>query len=225
VRQGVRLPKEGGRVISETPIAPAQSESIAAPGDAKIAPVLIIDQREKTPLPFSRLTSRPGTLLAADYSISGAETLFGVERKTIPDLVTCCTSERERFERELVRLRGFKFRRLVIIGSETDILRGNFRSLANPRAILATLYCFEIRYDLPFVFLPTPELAGPGRAMGDLVRSGSQKSRNPFRGGIQINGGRPPLRRSPAKIRFNIFPRSLQGRNPLELAVAKRRRP
>jgi ERCC4-type nuclease len=111
-------------------------------------------------LPFSQLATKPGTLLSGDYSIAGAEELFVVERKSIADLVMSCTSERERFERELHRLRGFRFKRLVIVGSEADILHGNFRSLANPRAILATLYCFEIRYDLPFVFLPTPELAG-----------------------------------------------------------------
>jgi hypothetical protein len=99
-------------------------------------------------------------LIAADYSIAGAETLFGIERKTIPDLITCCTTERERFERELVKLRGFRFRRLVVVGLEADILHGNFRSLANPKAIMATLYCFEIRYDLPFQFCATPEIAG-----------------------------------------------------------------
>jgi ERCC4-type nuclease len=98
-------------------------------------------------------------LIAADYSIAGAETLFGIERKTIPDLITSCTSERERFERELVRLRSFRFRRLVIVGSESDILHGNFRSLANPKAVIATLHCFEVRYDLPFQFCATPEIA------------------------------------------------------------------
>jgi ERCC4-type nuclease len=125
-----------------------------------LAPVLVVDSREQAPLPFSRLATRPGTLLAGDYSIAGAETLFSCERKTVPDFVTCCTSERERFERELVRLRGYRFKRLVIIGSETDIVHGNFRSLANPKAVLATLYCFEIRYDLPVVFCATPEIAG-----------------------------------------------------------------
>jgi ERCC4-type nuclease len=122
--------------------------------------VLVIDSREQAPLLFSRLVTRPGTLFSGDYSIAGAEELFAVERKSIADLVMSCTSERERFERELHRLRGFRFKRLVIIGSEIDISRGNFRSLANPKAIMAPLYCFEIRYDLPFRFCATPEIAG-----------------------------------------------------------------
>jgi ERCC4-type nuclease len=126
---------------------------------ANPAPVLVIDTREQVPLPFSQLATKPGTLLSGDYSIAGAEELFAVEKKSIPDLVMSCTSERERFERELHRLRGFRFKRLVIIGSETDIKCGNFRSLANPKAIIATLYCFEIRYDLPFLFFETAELA------------------------------------------------------------------
>jgi len=132
----------------------------ARPAGSQVLPIVVIDRREQAPLPFSQLAPRLGTLYSGDYSILGAEELFAVEKKSIPDLVTSCTSERERFERELHRLRGFRFKRLVIVGSEADILHGNFRSLANPRAILATLYCFEIRYDLPFVFLPTPELAG-----------------------------------------------------------------
>ena len=124
------------------------------------APVLIIDQREKDQLPFHRLATRPGTLYSGDYSILGAEELFAVERKTVPDLVSCCCGERDRFKHELHRLRGYRFKRLVIIGSEADILQGNFRSLANPKAILATLHCFEVRYDLPVVFCETPEIAG-----------------------------------------------------------------
>jgi hypothetical protein len=68
--------------------------------------------------------------------------------------------ERERFKRELFRLRGLRFKRLLIIGSEEDILRGNFRSNISPKAVLATLYAFEIRYDLPFQFCATPGIAG-----------------------------------------------------------------
>jgi ERCC4-type nuclease len=140
--------------------SPSGSPKTRLAASVAALPVLIIDRREQAPLPFSQLATRPGTLNAEDYSIAGAETLFGIERKTIADLITSCTSDRERFERELVRLRGFKFRRLVIVGSEADIIHGNFRSLANPKAVIATLHCFEIRYDLPVVFCVTPELAG-----------------------------------------------------------------
>src|SRR4051812_38970342 len=92
-------------------------------------PVIVVDTREQTPLLFSRLSSTTGTLATGDYSIAGAEELFSVERKTIGDLVSCCTGpRRERFERELHRLRGFRFKRLLVIGRRTDVEAGRYYS-------------------------------------------------------------------------------------------------
>jgi len=52
----------------------------------------------------------------------GGENLFAIERKSIADLVGCCVGEnRERFFRELHRLRGFRFKRLLVIGGRADI--------------------------------------------------------------------------------------------------------
>jgi ERCC4-type nuclease len=102
-----------------------------------------------------------GTLMSGDYSVAGLEALFAVERKSIGDLVSCCIGQnRERFERELHRLRGFRFKRLLIVGSEAEISKGNYHSNIKPAAVLGTLRAFEVRYDLPVVFCQTPELAG-----------------------------------------------------------------
>lgn len=134
-------------------------KSLAELADAE--PIIVVDPREQKPLPFSRLKTQDGTLYSGDYSVAGLEELFSIERKSIPDLVSCCIdSNRERFARECHRLRGFFFKRLLIVGSEEEILRGNFQSNIKPRAVLGTLACFEIRYDLPVVFCETPEKAG-----------------------------------------------------------------
>jgi ERCC4-type nuclease len=93
-----------------------------------------------------------GGLYCGDYSVLGCEHLFAVERKSIPDIVASVTWQRERFERECVKLRGFNFRRLLIVGTEKDIVGGNYRSNANPKAVYSTLGFFEVRYDLPVVF-------------------------------------------------------------------------
>ena len=66
---------------------------------------------------------------------------------------------RQRFERELHRLRGFRFKRLLIVGTEEEILSGRYHSNIKPQAVMATLGAFEARYDLPVVFRPSPELA------------------------------------------------------------------
>ena len=96
-----------------------------------------------------------------NYSICGLEHLFAIERKSISDLISCCVGEnRKRFERELHRLRGFRFKRLVVVGTESEILKGEYRSSIKPQAILGTLRAFEIRYDIPVMFCVSPELAG-----------------------------------------------------------------
>jgi DNA excision repair protein ERCC-4 len=127
---------------------------------SKIEPTVIVDTREQEPLVFLRLQAIRGTLATGDYSIAGLTELFAVERKSIPDLVACCMGEnRERFERELHRLRGFRFKRLLVVGSEEAILAERYRSNIKPQAVLATLGALEVRYDVPVIFKQTPEEA------------------------------------------------------------------
>jgi ERCC4-type nuclease len=124
-------------------------------------PIIVVDTREQNPLPFLRLKTIPGTLISGDYSVAGLEELFSVERKSVPDLVGCCIGEnRERFERELHRLRGFRFKRLLIVGTELEIRQAKYRSNVKPQSVLATIAAFEIRYDIPVTFSPTPQEAG-----------------------------------------------------------------
>ena len=75
-----------------------------------------------------------------NYSVLGMEQLFAVKRKTIQDLVGCCIGEnRGRFERELHRLRGFRFRRLRIVGSELEIKMQQYHSRLAPKVVFSTL--------------------------------------------------------------------------------------
>src|SRR6266404_4010 len=129
----------------------ATDETLPAPRGlpklAELRPVIVIDTREQTPLAFHRLPSVQGTLQSGDYSVAGLEELFAVERKSIADLVACCMGEnRQRLERELHRLRGFKFARLLIVGSEAEITTHRYRSNASPKAVLHTVRAFEARY-------------------------------------------------------------------------------
>ncbi len=120
----------------------------------RFLPTIVIDSREQSPLVFKNLPTQPGTLATGDYSIEGAEELFSIERKSIPDLISSCTTERARFERELHRLRGIRFARLLIIGSASDIQAHRYQSNASPKAILHSLWTFEARYNVPVVFAP-----------------------------------------------------------------------
>ena len=90
-------------------------------------PTIVVDTREQTPLSFS-FPSIIGTLPTADYSVSGLEEDFAVERKSLPDLFGSLTSGRDRFRRELQRLLAYPFRRLLVIGSEAEIAQGMSRA-------------------------------------------------------------------------------------------------
>ena len=130
-------------------------------GLADALPVIVTDTREQTPLVFRRLPSITATLPTADYGIAGCASLplFAVERKSVADLTACVGPERQRFERELLRLRSYRFKRLLIVGKQAGIEAGRYRSTVCPAAVLASLETWEIRFDIPFVFEPNPEAA------------------------------------------------------------------
>jgi DNA excision repair protein ERCC-4 len=123
-----------------------------------LRPVVVVDQREQAPLVFTRLQAVPGTLAVGDYSIRGLQASFAIERKSIDDLANCCMGEnRERFARELVRLRGYRFARLLVVGTREAIAAGHYHSRIAPQSILGTLGAFEVRYSIPVVHVDTPE--------------------------------------------------------------------
>ncbi len=123
-------------------------------------PVVIIDSREQQKLVFTRLRSVEGTLVTGDYSILGCERFATIERKSISDLIGSVSSGRPRFERELMRMKAYPFRRLCIFpGSRAEIERHAYRSEMSPRAVLHTLAAFEVRYDCPVCWFQTPEAA------------------------------------------------------------------
>ena len=122
-------------------------------------PTIIVDTREQTPLPFADLPTERRTLTTGDYSVLGFERAFSIERKSIEDLIQSLTHGRDRFSRELQRMRAFDFRRLLIVGNLADIEEHRYRSLAVPKAIIGSLFAFEARFDVPVCFCATPESA------------------------------------------------------------------
>jgi len=123
-----------------------------------LLPTIVVDSREQTPLSFNYPTISAG-LVTGDYSVAGLEDDFCVERKSLSDLYGSLTSGRDRFLRELQRMRAYQFRRLLIIGSEREIEMGSSRAKGiNPKAILHSLHAIEAR-GVPVVFAPSPAKA------------------------------------------------------------------
>ena len=121
-------------------------------------PVIVTDSREQTPLQFSYPSIKAG-LTSGDYSIQGLEDYFTIERKSLSDLYGSLTSGRDRFSRELHRMKAYSFRRLLVIGSEHEIEQGSSRAKGlNPKSIIHSLYAIEAR-GVPVVFSSSPEAA------------------------------------------------------------------
>ncbi len=118
-------------------------------------PTIIIDTREQRPLEFRHLPTVAGTLQSGDYSVAGLEHEFAIERKTVADLCQSVTRGRERFERELHRLRGFSFARVLIVGSPHEVQT----KAQNPKAVFSSITAMETRWNIPFIWEPSPETA------------------------------------------------------------------
>lgn len=86
-----------------------------------------------------------GTLDTGDYSIAGLTHVIAVERKSLQDLVMCVGRERERFERELQRLKAYPVSALVIEAKECQILLKQYRGEVHPNAVMGSVISWEAR--------------------------------------------------------------------------------
>lgn len=115
----------------------------------EIAPTIIIDTREKIPFEFATLPSEIGSLDTADYSVKGLTHLVAVERKSLDDLLGCVGRERDRFKRELQRLRAYKFRLLVIETTAKELNLGRWCSRLTSSAVVGTLAAWIAQFSIP----------------------------------------------------------------------------
>jgi ERCC4-type nuclease len=110
-------------------------------------PSIIYDSREQDILPiFDVYNPRLGSLQTGDYSYVGGELDFTIERKSINDLIGSISSGRDRFMRELDRIRAYSFARLLIVGKRSDVEAGIYRSKMKVESVLNTLNAIEARY-------------------------------------------------------------------------------
>lgn len=101
--------------------------------------VVVVDTREQLPWDLSPLQMVGGTLYAGDYSVRGLESKVAIERKSLPDFLACCGVERPRFEREIIRLRGYDVRAVVIESHWPEIEAANWRSQIAPASVIGSI--------------------------------------------------------------------------------------
>lgn len=132
---------------------------------------IIVDSREQRPLDFSRwtdVTVVPGTLSSGDYSIVGLEDRFSIERKSLDDLASSLTHGRDRFTRELERLRSFEVKCIVAECTLEDVAKHRYKSKALPESLLQSLAAFHVRYGVPVIWCGSP--AGAAYQVRALAR-------------------------------------------------------
>lgn len=120
------------------------------------APSLIIDPAKPGLLKFTNLATHAGEVAGGIYSVASLQESFAVECLSVGDAVRAVTSGRVEFQSRLRTLRGYPFRRVLIVGERREIERGDFRQKAEPRAVLASLAALEARFKIPVIFEPSP---------------------------------------------------------------------
>lgn len=118
---------------------------------------IICDTREQNSLSFHGFrgvkTVRSG-LKTGDYSIEGYEDRITFERKSVQDLVGTLCQGRERFERELDRMRAFEERYLLIEHSPSILFSYCMKHgwIKKFDMIIQSLHSFQHRYGIQVRF-------------------------------------------------------------------------
>jgi ERCC4-type nuclease len=121
---------------------------------------IIVDTREQTPwcFPEDQQVVRAG-LPAGDYSIRGYEETIALERKSLNDLVSTVIHQRDRFFKELVKLKSYRRKLVVVEGDVSDIFELRYNSKAHPFSILGAIQNYHAIFNIPFVFWGSREYA------------------------------------------------------------------
>ena len=141
------------RLIEMPVLGPGNQRDIMTRKKRVIAePIVIVDTREQTPFTFPDMRTERGTLQSGDYSLKGFEEHVAIERKSLADLVGCCTTGRDRFKHELHRLRGFYLSAVIIEASVAQVMGHGYRSRIAPESVLGSCCSWQIRYGVSFIW-------------------------------------------------------------------------
>lgn len=98
----------------------------------------VVDTREQVAWDLSPMQMVSKGLDVGDYSLVGLESVVAIERKSLADFVMCCGSERERFQRELDRLRGWPVHSVIIEASWSELEIGQWRSKLTSKQVMSS---------------------------------------------------------------------------------------
>ncbi|MCC6671816.1 MAG: ERCC4 domain-containing protein, partial [Planctomycetes bacterium] len=127
--------------------------------------VVLVDSREQRPLPLAHVIRETGlhfevqraALATGDYCLADAPHLCLIERKSLPDLAHVVGARRERFERELARLKAeCTLPVLLVEGHVADVLRHDYPGTVHPNAVVGSVASWAIDFGLRVFWCGTP---------------------------------------------------------------------
>ena len=113
---------------------------------------VLVDSREQNPgtyLPYAQRLPpwQQAITLVCLWSLPA-----GAQEHGVDELISCMTSGRELFERELERMQAFESAIVLVESAYEDLATGQYRSRMNRDSALATLVAWQQRYQIPFQF-------------------------------------------------------------------------
>jgi len=106
---------------------------------------VLVDTREQVPLDLAPLAMQRSTLATGDYALAAAPDHAIVERKSAQDLLAVIGRDRRRFEAELMRLRAYAVRVVLVEATWADLLNDP-RTKLTPTQISGTISAWTARY-------------------------------------------------------------------------------
>ncbi|MGR3318781.1 MAG: ERCC4 domain-containing protein [Candidatus Anammoxibacter sp.] len=120
---------------------------------------ILVDSREQMPLEFKEAKTEIATLTTGDYSLKRFENEISIERKSLDDLLSSLGKGRERFMKEIQRMRGFEYSALVIESALWEITGGNYRSQISPVSVFGSLQSLSVAHGIHVFWAESRELA------------------------------------------------------------------
>ena len=113
---------------------------------------IIADTREQKPWTFEGLGDVEivrAKLETGDYSLEGLEDVVCIERKSLDDFTGSVMAERQRFYRELGRMRYFKYSCVIIEAGMREIMDGFYTSRVKPEAVRGFIAQISVEQQVP----------------------------------------------------------------------------
>lgn len=125
-----------------------------------------IDSREKCPPVFPEgVTLRRVTMGEADFTTEKLQGIGVIERKSVADWGQSITWSRERFDNEMIRLKPYRWKTIVVEGELSEVYR---TCNIHVHAVIGTVAAFLAWYDCPTMFMVNAH--GAGRLIAGILR-------------------------------------------------------